>query len=77
MLTESSEMRKLRGVVRHGAHDPICGRLPHRVEEAAEDVQPDATSIPLIVDVYLVEVRGCNVCAGVLPVFRGSANRHS
>lgn len=37
-LTKASKVRKLCRIVRHCAHEPIRGCLPHRVEQAAEDV---------------------------------------
>lgn len=51
-------MRELRGAVRHRAHEPVRRRLPHRVKQAACDVQHHATDVRPVVDVDLV-VSGC------------------
>lgn len=51
---EAGKVGKLRGVVRHRADDPVRRRLPHRIEQAAEDVQEDAARVPVGEDVILV-----------------------
>ena len=37
--TESRKISQLGRVIGHGAHEPIYSRLPHRVEDATEDIQ--------------------------------------
>ena len=53
-LTEAGEMRELGGVIRHCTHEPIRSRLPHRVQQAAEYVQPYPRSVACIVYVETV-----------------------
>lgn len=39
-LTEPGEHSELGQVVGHGAHEPVCIRLPHRVKQAVKDHEP-------------------------------------
>lgn len=52
--TEAGEVRKLRRVVRHGAHDPVRRRLPHCVENAAHDEEHYPPNVSAVIDVILV-----------------------
>lgn len=51
-------MRKLRCVIRHGAHEPVRRRLPHRVEQATADVQEHAADVGSVEDVKLLVALG-------------------
>ena len=66
-------MRKFRRVIRHGAYDPIRRGLPHRIEEATENVQQHPADIARVVEVVLDITFCLGLFAGVLSV-RPSAN---
>ena len=65
--TKTSEVSKFIWIVRHGAHHPIGCRLPHRVQDTAEDVEPHLSNVPAVVDVNFQSVRRDRL-AGVVPV---------
>ena len=49
--TESSQVSQFGRIIRNGAHEPICSGLPHGVEETAENVEPDARMVYVILEV--------------------------
>jgi hypothetical protein len=53
MHTKASEISKLRRVVGHRAHEPICGGLPHSVKEAKENIHHDSAAVAMISWVHL------------------------
>ena len=52
--TEAGEVGELRRVIRHGPHEPVRRRLPHRVQQPARYVQAQVRRIRPLVDVDLV-----------------------
>ena len=65
--TETGEVSELGGVVGHGAHEPVRGRLPRGVEDTAEDVQPDVGDVGVILEVNPRGRTGGERLAGVVP----------
>ena len=61
-------MRQLARIITHRAHKPIRRRLPHRIEQAAHDVQKDAPDVRAVEDVDFAEARGLDELAGVFPI---------
>lgn len=52
-LTQPSKVSEFRGIVGHGAHDPVSGDLPHGIQKTAKNVKPNFSSISMAVDVEL------------------------
>lgn len=67
--TETSEVSKLRRVVRHCTHEPICSGLPHGVEQTAEDIYPNPAWVVAVREVDEMEAFLCSGRASVVPMF--------
>lgn len=69
ILTETSQVGELRRVIGQRTHDPVCGGLPHGIEDAATDVQENAADIRPVVYVQLGVVANllCDRRTRVLP----------
>ena len=65
--TETGEVSELGGVVGHGAHEPVRGRLPRSIEDTAEDVQPDVADVDVVLEVDPWERAIGERLAGVVP----------
>jgi hypothetical protein len=53
LLTQPSKVSQFRGIIGHGAHDPVSRDLPHSIQKTAKNVKPNFSSISIAVDVEL------------------------
>jgi hypothetical protein len=61
-LTEPGVHSELGQVIRHGAHEPVCIRLPHGVEQTVKDHEPDVCWVVFAVDIYIRRWRYALAC---------------
>jgi hypothetical protein len=51
--TETGEVGKFSGIIRRSAHTPIRRSLPHRIQNAGEEIEPDCRDTSLVVNAHL------------------------
>jgi hypothetical protein len=52
-LTQPCKVSEFRGIIGHGAHDPVSRDLPYSIQKTAKNVKPHFSNISIAVDAEL------------------------